>query len=38
MIISAVFLNEGFHPRAIIALIFIVGGILLQGFFDRKSA
>ena len=38
LIISAVFLNEGFHPRAIIALIFIVGGILLQSFFDRKSA
>lgn len=38
VIISAIFLNEGFHPRAIIALVFIVGGILLQSFFDRKSA
>lgn len=38
VIISAIFLNEGFHPRAVIALIFIVGGILLQSFFDRKRA
>ncbi len=38
LIISAIFLHEGFHPRAIIALIFIVGGILLQNLFDRKSA
>ena len=38
VIISAIFLKEGFHPRALIALIFIVGGILLQSFFDRKTA
>ena len=37
-IISALFLGEGIHPRAIIALVFIVGGILLQSFFDRKTA
>ena len=37
-IISALFLGEGIHPRAIIALVFIVGGILLQSFLDRKTA
>ena len=38
LIISAVFLGEGLHPRAVIALIFIVVGILPQSFFDQKRA
>lgn len=38
VIISAIFLNEGFHPHAVLALVFIVGGILLQSLFDRKNA
>lgn len=38
VVISAIFLNEGFQPRAFIALIFIVGGILLQSRFDRTPA
>ena len=34
LIISALFLKEQITPQAIIALVFIVGGILLQSFCD----
>lgn len=37
VIVSAVFLKEGFQPRALIALVFIVGGILVQSLFDRAT-
>lgn len=36
LIISAVFLKEQIEIRAVIALVFIIGGILLQHFYDRK--
>jgi len=36
IVISAVFLGEPLRLQAIAALIFIVGGIVLQSFFDRK--
>lgn len=37
LIISAIFLKEKIEARAVIALVFIVGGILLQNLFNRKS-
>ncbi len=38
LIISAIFLKEAIQIRSVIALIFIIGGILLQSFYDRASA
>lgn len=35
VLVSAVFLKEAVQPRALIALVFIVGGILVQSRFDR---
>lgn len=37
LIISAVFLKEKIHIRTVVALIFIIGGILLQYVYDRKK-
>lgn len=37
LIISAVFLKETLQPRALIALIFIIGGVLLQNYFEFKQ-
>ncbi len=37
LVISAIVLKEQVSLRAIIALLFIVGGILFQNFFDRLS-
>ena len=37
LIVSAVFLKEKVQLRAFIALIFIIGGILLQSFCDEKK-
>ena len=37
LIVSAVVLKEQITPRAIIALVFIIGGILLQSFCDRAK-
>ena len=37
LVISAVVLRENVHARAVIALIFIVGGILLQSFWDDRK-
>lgn len=36
LIVSAVFLKEAIQARAVIALVFIIGGILLQYFYDRR--
>lgn len=36
LIVSAVLLKEKIELVAVIALVFIIGGILLQYFFDRK--
>ena len=36
LIISAVVLKEQITPRAVVALVFIVGGILLQSFWDTR--
>ena len=38
VIVSAVFLKEKIEMRALAALIFIIGGILLQNFYDHKQA
>ena len=35
LVISAIVLKEQISLRAIIALVFIVGGILFQNFYDR---
>lgn len=37
VIVSAVFLKEEIELRALIALVFIMGGILLQNFYRRKG-
>ena len=37
LIVSAVFLKETIQPRALIALIFIIGGILLQNLYEQKK-
>ena len=37
LIVSSILLKEKIQARAIIALVFIVGGILLQSFYDYKS-
>jgi drug/metabolite transporter (DMT)-like permease len=37
LIVSAVFLKESIRPRAIIALLLIVGGILLQSFWEFRK-
>ena len=37
LIISAIFLKEEVKPTAVISLIFIVGGILVQNIFDKKQ-
>ena len=36
LVISAVLLKETIEPRAVAALVLIIGGILLQTIFDRK--
>lgn len=38
LIVSAVFLKERIELRAITALVFIIGGILLQNIWERKRA
>ena len=38
LIVSAVFLKERIELRAIAALVFIIGGILLQNIWERKRA
>lgn len=38
LLVSAVFLKEAIQPQAVTALVFIIGGILLQSVFDRKRA
>lgn len=37
LLVSAIVLKEQIRPRAVIALIFIIGGILLQSFYDIGS-
>lgn len=37
LVVSAVFLKEKIRPQAIAALVFIIGGILMQNFFERKK-
>lgn len=37
LIVSAVFLKEGLQLRAFVALVFIVGGILVQSLYEYKS-
>ena len=37
IVISAVFLGEPIRLQAVIALIFIVGGIVLQNLFEKKN-
>ena len=37
LLVSAVVLKEQIRPRAVIALVFIIGGILLQSFYDIGS-
>lgn len=36
LIVSAVFLKETLQPKAFVALLFIVGGVLLQNYFEFK--
>lgn len=36
LIVSAIFLKEALQPRALLALIFIIGGVLLQNYFELK--
>lgn len=36
LIVSAVFLKEKIHMQALVALIFIIGGILLQNFYEHR--
>ena len=36
LIVSAVFLKEKIEVRALVALVFIIGGILLQNFYEQK--
>lgn len=38
LLVSAIFLGEKVQLRAIIALVFIVGGILLQSIYESKKA
>ncbi len=38
LVISAAFLGEKIQARAVAALIFIIGGILLQSVYERKRA
>ena len=35
LVVSAVFLKEKIQPRALVALIFIVGGIIIQNFYEQ---
>ncbi len=37
LIISAIFLKEAIELRAVAALVFIIGGILLQSFYDKRN-
>lgn len=37
LVISAVFLKEGMQMRALLALTLIIGGILIQSFYDCKQ-
>lgn len=37
LVVSAVFLKEKVHLRALIALLFIIGGILLQNIYESSS-
>ena len=36
LIVSAVFLKENLQPKALLALVFIIGGVLLQNYFEFK--
>ena len=36
LVLSGIFLKEQIQPRAFVALIFIIGGILLQNMFEHK--
>lgn len=36
LVVSAVFLKERLELRAFLALVFIIGGILMQNFFEKK--
>lgn len=38
LVVSAIFLKETIQIQAVVALIFIIGGIVLQSVFDRKRA
>ena len=35
--VSALLLNETIKPRALLALIFIIGGIILQSLLEKKT-
>lgn len=37
LIVSAVFLNERIQARAVVALLFIVGGILMQSVYETRT-
>ena len=37
LVVSAIFLKEKIRLQAITALVFIIGGILMQNFFERKK-
>ena len=37
LIVSAIFLKEKIQARAIVALLFIIGGILLQSVYDAEK-
>ncbi len=37
LVVSAVLLNEKIELRAVVALVFIIGGILLQSFYEQKQ-
>ncbi len=37
LVVSAVFLKERITARAVVALVFIIGGILIQSFWDNRN-
>jgi len=37
LVVSAVFLGEKIQPRAVLALVFIIGGILMQSLYERNK-
>ena len=38
LLVSAIFLKEQIQLRAFIALVFIIGGILMQNLYEYKSS